>query len=177
MANQRASFKHQFETPLQSSVKPYFNFDSIARRKRFHTVRVSYFEIQTCEDTLINLIWFWVIQRRISLWLSLFLRRFESLFRLLPMSIFIKISLFHASKSVWIFQNFEIVKMEGRCQGKQNPIWEFDFCFEISKNCRNSKKKQVFSLSKIFHSWQLFIILNPNCMLPIFEQILIMSHI
>ena len=77
------------------------------------------------------------------------------------MSIFIKISLFHASKSVWIFQNFEIVKMEGRCQGKQNPIWEFDFCFEISKNCRNLKKKTGFFFIENFSQLAAFYHFEP----------------
>ena len=43
------------------------------------------------------------------------------------MSIFIKISLFHASKSVWIFQNFEIVKMEGRTGIQFENIWFLKF--------------------------------------------------
>ena len=89
-----------------------------------------------------KLIRFWVQRRWISIWLSLFLRSFESLFRFPPMSIFIKISLFHASKSVWILKMSKWKILAG--QIKSN--------LEILRNFKN----KIWKLSK-FNEKQVFL--------------------
>ena len=113
---------------------------------------------------------FWVQRRWISIWLSLFLRSFESLFRFPPMSIFIKISLFHASKSVWILKmsKWKILAEQikpnlGILRNCKNKIWK------LSK----FNEKQVFLYRKFspFGSFLSFWTLI-TCLQLIFEQIL-----
>ena len=117
-----------------------------------------------------KLIRFWVQRRWISIWLSLFLRSFESLFRFPPMSIFIKISLFHASKSVWILKMSEWKILAGQIKSNleilrnfKNKIWK------LSK----FNEKQVFLYRKFspFGSFLSFWTLI-TCLQLIFEQIL-----
>ena len=84
------------------------------------------------------------------------------------MSIFIKISPFHASKSVWILK-----MTKWKILARTNKI-EFGNFAKFFKNLKSVEIqwKTGFSLSKIFAIWQLLIILNPNCMLTIDFQIL-----